>query len=125
MQRSHELLDAYTHMFQDIQDGRLTSANDFLSDSDEVSAIGCPLERMLLETIWTAPRRPKNGDRSGAKIAGTDASARSVNQKTVVPSTIFHLRTLPAPSSLPVTSRVKPVETTVYSYSPIQVSQFS
>lgn len=40
MQRSHELLDAYTHMFQDIQEGRITSANDFLSGSDEVSAIG-------------------------------------------------------------------------------------
>jgi hypothetical protein len=40
MQRSHELLDAYTPMFQDIQEGRITSANDFLSDSDEVSGIG-------------------------------------------------------------------------------------
>jgi ketosteroid isomerase-like protein len=40
MRRSHELLDAYTHVFQDIQDGRITSANDFLSSSDEVSVIG-------------------------------------------------------------------------------------
>jgi hypothetical protein len=57
-------------------------------------------------------------ERWGIKT-GTDAGARSVNQKTVVPSTIFHLRTLPAPSSLPVASRVKPVETTEYSVSAI------
>jgi hypothetical protein len=50
---------------------------------------------------------------------GTDQGARSVNQKTLVPSNIFHLRTLPAPSSPPVTSRVKPVETSVYSISAI------
>jgi hypothetical protein len=50
---------------------------------------------------------------------GTDASARLVNQKNVVPSNIFHLRTLPAPSSPPVSSRVKPVEDTVYSISAI------
>jgi hypothetical protein len=50
---------------------------------------------------------------------GTDQGARSVNQKTLVPSNIFHLRTLPAPSSPPVTSRVKPVETSVYSVSAI------
>jgi hypothetical protein len=50
---------------------------------------------------------------------GTDAGARSVNQKTLVPSTIFHLRGLPAPSSPPVSSRVKPVEDTVYSVSAI------
>jgi hypothetical protein len=45
---------------------------------------------------------------------GTDSSARSVNQKTVVVTTIFHLRTLSAPSSALVTSRVRPVETTDY-----------
>lgn len=50
---------------------------------------------------------------------GTDAGAKSVNQKALVPSNIFHLRTLPAPSSPPVTSRVKPVETSVYSVSAI------
>lgn len=48
---------------------------------------------------------------------GTDAGASSVNQKSLVPANIFHLRTLPAPSSPPVTSRVKPVETSVYSVS--------
>jgi hypothetical protein len=50
---------------------------------------------------------------------GTDSGARSVNQKALVPSNIFHLRTLPAPSSPPVISRVKPVETSVYSVSAI------
>ena len=48
MQRSHELLDAYTRMFQDIQEGRITSANDFLSDSDEVSAIGTDASEWLM-----------------------------------------------------------------------------
>jgi hypothetical protein len=50
---------------------------------------------------------------------GTDAGAKSVNQKTLVPANIFHLRTLPAPFSPPVTSRVRPVETSVYSVSAI------
>jgi hypothetical protein len=50
---------------------------------------------------------------------GTDKGARVVNQKAVVPSTIFHLRSLPAPSSALVTSRLRPVETTVYSVSAI------
>jgi hypothetical protein len=50
---------------------------------------------------------------------GTDAGARSVNQKSLVPSNIFHLRTLPAPASPPVSSRVRPIETTVYSVSAI------
>lgn len=50
---------------------------------------------------------------------GTDRDAKLVNQKTVVPANIFHLRTLPAPSSPPVTSRVKQVETSVYSVSAI------
>jgi hypothetical protein len=57
-------------------------------------------------------------ERWGVKT-GTDAGARSINQKTLVPSNIFHLRTLPAPSSPPVSSRVRPVETTVYSVSAI------
>src|SRR5450759_5911491 len=50
---------------------------------------------------------------------GTDSGAKSVNQKTLVPANIFHLRTLPAPASPPVTSRVRPVETTVYSVAAI------
>jgi hypothetical protein len=50
---------------------------------------------------------------------GTDAGAKSVNQKAIVPANIFHLRSLPAPSSPPVTSRVRPVETSVYSVSAI------
>src|SRR5450759_4869789 len=59
------------------------------------------------------------GVESWAIKTGTDAGARSVNQKSLVPSNIFHLRTLPAPSSPPVSSRVRPVETTVYSVSAI------
>jgi hypothetical protein len=50
---------------------------------------------------------------------GTDAGARSINQKAPVPANIFHLRALPAPASPPVKSRVKPVETSVYSVSAI------
>jgi hypothetical protein len=50
---------------------------------------------------------------------GTDKDAKLVNQKALVPSNIFKLRILPAPSSPPVTSRVKPVETSVYSVSAI------
>jgi hypothetical protein len=50
---------------------------------------------------------------------GTDAGARSINQKALVPANVFHLRTLPAPFSPPVTRRVRPVETTVYSVSAI------
>jgi hypothetical protein len=50
---------------------------------------------------------------------GTDAGARSINQKSLLPANIFKLRTLPAPLSPPVTSRVKPVETNVYSVSAI------
>ncbi len=55
MQRSHELLDAYTRMFQDIQEGRITSANDVLSDSDEVSAIGTDASEWLMGRENLAP----------------------------------------------------------------------
>jgi hypothetical protein len=48
---------------------------------------------------------------------GTDSGVRSINLKTVIPSNIFHLRMIAAPASLPVASRVKPVETSVYSVS--------
>src|SRR5437016_13872382 len=50
---------------------------------------------------------------------GTDSGATLVNQKALVPSNIIKLRSFPAPSSPPVTSRVKPVETSVYSVSAI------
>jgi hypothetical protein len=43
-----------------------------------------------------------------------DPDARLVNQKVVVPTTIAHLRSLPAPASLPARSRLHPVETTVW-----------
>jgi hypothetical protein len=45
---------------------------------------------------------------------GIDPDARLVNQKVVVPTTIVHMRSLPAPASLPARSRVRPVETTVW-----------
>lgn len=50
---------------------------------------------------------------------GTDKQAKAVNLKSVVPSNIIKMRSLPAPANPPVTSRVKPVETTVYSVSAI------
>src|ERR671934_1901849 len=46
---------------------------------------------------------------------GLDPDARLVNQKVVVPTTIVHLRSLPPPATLPRLSRVRPVETTVWS----------
>jgi hypothetical protein len=45
---------------------------------------------------------------------GIDPDARLVNQKEVVPTTIVHLRSLPAPAYLPLRSRLRPVETTVW-----------
>jgi hypothetical protein len=45
---------------------------------------------------------------------GTDSGAKRVNQKAVTATNIFHLRSLVPPSSIPLTSRVKPVETTEY-----------
>jgi hypothetical protein len=50
---------------------------------------------------------------------GLDAGAKSITQKVIVPANIPKLRALSAPSHPPVTSRVKPVETTVYSVSAI------
>jgi hypothetical protein len=43
-----------------------------------------------------------------------DPDARLVNQKVVVPTTVAHVRSLPAPASLPSRSRLRPVETTVW-----------
>jgi hypothetical protein len=43
---------------------------------------------------------------------GIDPDARLVNQRVVVPNTIVHMRSLPAPASLPARSRLRPVETT-------------
>jgi hypothetical protein len=48
---------------------------------------------------------------------GMDSGARLVNTKAVVQTTIFHLRSLTPPSVLPSRSRVRPVETTVFSVS--------
>ena len=45
---------------------------------------------------------------------GMDPDARLVNQKLVVPTTIIHLRSLPAPTSLPLRSRLRPIETTLW-----------
>ncbi len=46
---------------------------------------------------------------------GMDPDARLVDRRTVVPTNIVHLRALPAPASPPLNSRVRPVETTVWS----------
>jgi hypothetical protein len=56
---------------------------------------------------------------SGLPYTGTDRDAKLVNQKTLVPSNIIKLRSLPAPANPPLGSRVKPVETSVYSVSAI------
>jgi len=48
---------------------------------------------------------------------GMDGDARKVNTKAVVQTTIFHLRSLTPPGALPSRSRVRPVETTVFSAS--------
>ena len=45
---------------------------------------------------------------------GMDAAARSVDQRAVLQTTIFHLRSLPQPGFLPSRGRIKPVETTVW-----------
>jgi len=45
---------------------------------------------------------------------GMDSGARQVNQKAVVNTTIFHLRSLPRPGDIPMQSRIKPMETTVW-----------
>jgi len=46
---------------------------------------------------------------------GMDPDARLVNRRTAVPTNIVQLRALPAPASPPLNSRVRPVETTVWS----------
>jgi hypothetical protein len=40
MQRSQELLEAYTRMMEDFQDGRITTIHEVTSDSEAVSAFG-------------------------------------------------------------------------------------
>jgi hypothetical protein len=47
-------------------------------------------------------------------LAGIDPDARLVNLKVVVPTNIIRLRSLPAPAYLPLRSRLRPVETTVW-----------
>jgi hypothetical protein len=49
-----------------------------------------------------------------AREVGIGPDARLVNQKVVVPTTIIHLRSLPAPRVLPLHARLRPVETTVW-----------
>jgi hypothetical protein len=70
----------------------------------------------------TRPAHPAGGpervracgvERWAVKI-GIDPDARLVNQKVVIPTTIIHLRSLPAPRFLPLHSRLRPVETTVW-----------
>ncbi|MGI8967591.1 MAG: hypothetical protein ACR2GA_00600 [Chloroflexota bacterium] len=45
---------------------------------------------------------------------GTDYDARLVNRSAPFNTTIFRLRSLTAPSSLPFSARIQPVETTLY-----------
>jgi len=48
---------------------------------------------------------------------GMDSDAGKVNAKSVTQTTIFNLRSLRPPGALPLKSRVRPVETTVFSVS--------
>jgi len=50
---------------------------------------------------------------------GIDTGAKSIDTKHVVSTTIFHLRSLPAPSYLPQRNRIKPTESTVFTVSGI------
>lgn len=52
---------------------------------------------------------------------GMDPDARLVDQRTSTPTTIIHLRGLPAPVQPLLNARVKPVETTVWSLDAILV----
>ncbi len=52
---------------------------------------------------------------------GTDSDAHLVNQRAVTPTNIIHLRSLPPLAQLPVNSRVRPVETTVWGLDAILV----
>jgi hypothetical protein len=45
---------------------------------------------------------------------GIDGDARKVNTKSVVNDTIFHLRSLPSPASIPARNRIAPTEDTVF-----------
>lgn len=60
----------------------------------------------------------RNGQACGVERwsvkTGTDAGARSINLGYHFPTVISRLSALTAPSSLPSSSRVRPVETTVY-----------
>jgi hypothetical protein len=60
----------------------------------------------------------RNGQACGVERwsvkTGTDAGARSINLGYHFPTAISRLSALTAPSSLPSSSRVRPVETTVY-----------
>ncbi len=52
---------------------------------------------------------------------GTDPDARLVNQRTVTPTNIIHLRSLQPPAQPPLNARVRPVETTVWGLDAILV----
>jgi hypothetical protein len=65
-------------------------------DREPTTRYGCGIERWAIKT-------------------GTDADARIVKMKRVVSTSISHLIGLRKPSSLPDSSRIRPVETTVWS----------
>jgi len=63
-------------------------------------------------------REPVTGNACGVERwsvkTGTDAGARSVNQRYHFPTTVSRLDALTPPGALPSRSRVRPVESTVY-----------
>jgi hypothetical protein len=75
--------------------GASTPAHDAHAASRPNRVTACGVERWAVKT-------------------GMDPDARLVNQKVVVPTNIAHLRSLPAPAYLPLRSRLRPVETTVW-----------
>src|SRR5579872_3028417 len=71
---------------------------DFQGENEPIvhrGAVACGVERWAIKT-------------------GIDSSVRRVNTRTTVPTTIFHLRSIAAPTYLPYTTRVAPTETTIF-----------
>ncbi len=76
-----------------------------------VAAVSAPGPRVAS----TARRVTACGVERWSVKTGTDPDARLVDLRTAVPTNIVHLRALPAPAQPPLNSRVRPVETTVWS----------
>jgi hypothetical protein len=96
-----------------------------------ILSLGVPVAQTL-----TAHTRPAHAARHAEGVTacgverwrvkvGLDQDARRVKQKVVILTTIGHLRSLRPPATLPRTSRVRPVETTVWAVDGTQTTGFS